>query len=153
MSRFHALPDHRGPATRLPRVAQIARHAAPRVLVATVIPTVLFLAGNASFGLAGGLAAALTWSWGCIAWRSMSGRPVGGLLTIGALGLSIRTVVALLSHSAFVYFASPAVVMTISGFVILVSAATTRPLIARVVSDVVPLPAALADDPRTGRLM
>ena len=61
MSRLHALPEPHGAAARLPRVAQIGRHAAPRVLVATVIPTVLFLTGNALFGLAGGLAAALSW--------------------------------------------------------------------------------------------
>lgn len=153
MSRFHAISDDRAPVTRLPRVSQVARHAAPRVLVATVVPTVLFLVAHAWFGLAGGLAAALTWSWGCIAWRSASGRPVGGLLAIGALGLSIRTVVALLSHSTFVYFAAPAVVMTVSGFVILLSAATTKPLVAKVVNDVVPLPAAIVDHPGTDRLM
>lgn len=153
MSRFHSVSDHRGPATRLPRVGEIIRHAAPRVIEATVVPTVLFLAAHACFGLAGGLAAALSWSWGRIAWKARTGRAVGGLLTIGALGLSVRTVVAVLSHSTFVYFAAPAVVMTCSGFVILASSVTSRPLVAKVVADVVPLPAVVADHPGTGTLM
>ena len=152
MSRFHPLPaPAAGPG--LPRVREIVRHAAPRVLQATLIPTAAFLGANAVWGLAGGLAAALTWSWGCIAWRLVTGRSVGGLLPIGALGLSIRTVVALLSHSAFIYFAAPAVVMTVSGFVILASAATTKPLIGKVVTDVVPLPRHVLERGDTQRLM
>src|SRR5436309_1302580 len=146
------LPNH--PATaELPRVGRIVRHAGPRVLQATVIPTVAFLAGHAAFGLAGGLVAALTWSWGCILWRMATGRSVGGLLPIGAIGLTFRSLVALVSGSTFVYFAGPVVVMTGSGLVILASAWTSRPLIGRVVSDVVPLPDSVLDHPQTDRLM
>lgn len=120
---------------------------------ATVIPTIAFLAAHSMFGLAGGLAAALTWSWGCILWRSATGRSVGGLLPIGAIGLTFRSLVALVSGSTFVYFAGPAVVMTASGLVILASAWTSRPLIGRVVTDVVPLPDSVLEHPRTDRLM
>src|SRR5438105_1060859 len=137
----------------IPRIRQIARHAAPRVVEATVVPTVLFLVGNAVFGLGGALAAALAWSWGRIAWRHLTGRPVGGLLPIGATGLLLRSALALISGSTFVYFAGPALMTAIVGLGFVASAATDQPVIARVVGDIVPLSEATLARPATGRLL
>src|SRR4051812_34567821 len=137
----------------IPRIGQIVRHALPRVLEATVIPSVVFLIGHAVFGLAGGLAGALLWSWGCIGWRHGTGRPVGGLLPIGAMSLLVRSGLALVSGSTFIYFAGPAVLTAIVGLGFVASAATDRPVVARIVSDVVPLSPETLANPATDRLL
>ncbi|MDQ1396700.1 MAG: hypothetical protein QOG64_1959 [Acidimicrobiaceae bacterium] len=143
------MPDH----TSIPRARQIVRHAAPRVTQATIVPTLVFLVGHAVLGLAGALAAALAWSWGCIAWRHATGRAVGGLLPIGAVGLSLRTVLALVSGSTYVYFAGPALITAAVGLGFVASAASKRPVVSRVVADFVPLPASTLQDVGIDRLM
>src|SRR3954451_15594232 len=137
----------------IPRIGQIVRHALPRVLEATVVPTLVFLVGHAVFGLAGALAGALVWSWGCIGWRHATGRPVGGLLPIGAMSLLVRSGLALVSGSTFVYFAGPALLTAIVGLGFVASAATDRPVVARIVSDVVPLSPERLANRSTDRLL
>src|SRR4051812_31000385 len=123
----------------IPRIGQIVRHALPRVVEATIVPTVVFLVGHAVFGLGGALAGALLWSWGCIAWRHATGRPVGGLLPIGAASLAARSVLAVISGSTYVYFAGPALLTAAVGLGFVATAAGRRPMVTRIVSDVVPL--------------
>src|SRR4051812_27283408 len=137
----------------LPRIRQIIRHAAPRVIEATVVPSIVFLLGNALFGLTGALAGALAWSWGCIGWRHLTNRPVGGLLPIGAAGLVARSILALISGSTFVYFAGPALLTAAVGLGFVASAASDRPVVSRIVTDIVPLPAATLNEPANDRLL
>ena len=129
------MPQH----PELPRIRQIARHAAPRVIEATVVPSALFLLCHALFGLAGALAGALAWSWGCIGWRKLHRKPIGGLLPIGAAGLLARSALALISGSTFVYFVGPAILTAIVGLGFVASAASDQPVVARIVTDIVPL--------------
>src|SRR5438105_651327 len=137
----------------IPRIGQIVRHALPRIMEATVVPSVVFLIGHALFGLAGGLAGALLWSWGCIGWRRATRRPVGGLLPIGAMSLLVRSGLALVSGSTFIYFAGPAVLTSIVGLGFVASAATDRPVVTRIVSDVMPLSPERLANPGTDRLL
>ena len=137
----------------LPRIRQIVRHAAPRVIEATVVPSIVFLLGHALFGLTGALAGALAWSWGCIGWRRLTNRPIGGLLPIGAAGLLARSALAVISGSTFVYFVGPALLTAAVGIGFVVSAATDRPVVSRIVTDIVPLPASTMNEPANDRLL
>ena len=137
----------------IPRTRQIVRHAAPRVIEATVVPSIVFLVGHALLGLAGALALALAWSWGCIGWRKLTNRRIGGLLPIGAAGLLARSALAMISGSTFVYFAGPAILTAIVGFGFVASAASDQPVVARIVGDIVPLGEDTLADPANDRLL
>ena len=137
----------------IPRIGQIVRHALPRVVEATIVPTIVFLIGHAVFGLTGALAGALLWSWGCIGWRHFTGRPVGGLLPIGAMSLLVRSGLALVSGSTLIYFAGPALLTAAVGLGFVASAATDKPVVARIVSDVVPLSSETLENRATDGLM
>src|SRR4051812_40355204 len=91
----------------MPCLRRLVRHAAPRLLEATIVPLVLFYASLWLIGLGAALVAALAWCYGALAWRLLTGRRVTGVLVLGAAGLTVRTILAVASGSAFVYFLQP----------------------------------------------
>lgn len=123
---------------------RVARLIAPKALgnliVGGVVPSVLFLAGRRTAGLAA--AVALTAGWNCSwqALRWLKRKPLSGLLMLGMLELGLRTTVGLTLHSARLFFLAPAVATAITGAVYIVSSARSRPLLAMVVADLVPTP-------------
>jgi hypothetical protein len=66
-------------------------------------------------------------------------RPIPGLLVLGCLGITVRTVIYLLSGNAFVYFVQPILRTTLTGLMFAGSVALGRPLIARFANDFCPL--------------
>ena len=82
-----------------------------------------------------------------------------GLLILATLGITVRTIVYLLSNNDFVYFVQPILRTTLTGLVFAGSVAVGRPLIARFAGDFCPLspdvsvrpghpaPVQAADDP------
>src|SRR5439155_24302685 len=91
----------------IPRLRTMARHAAPHIVEATVIPLVLFYAFLWTAGVWGALGAAFVWSWFAIGRRALTGQRIPGILVLGALGITARTIVAFASGSVFVYFLQP----------------------------------------------
>ena len=71
--------------------------------------------------------------------RASRGRPVPGLLILATLGITVRTIVYLLSNNDFVYFVQPILRTTLTGLVFAGSVAVGRPLIARFAGDFCPL--------------
>ena len=134
------------PPLEIPRLRALARHALPNLVEATVVPLLVFYAALWLVGVWGGLIGALVWSYTAIVRRLVVGRPVPGLLVLGAIGLTARTVVAALSGSVFVYFLQP----TLTG-VFLASVPAGRPIAERLAGDFCPLPATFIGSPPVRR--
>ncbi|MDQ1399049.1 MAG: hypothetical protein QOK20_981 [Acidimicrobiaceae bacterium] len=133
-------------------VRGIVRHAGPHLLEATLGPTACFLTGRALWGVNGALALALGWTGACMALRQLRGRRMTGLLIVGMTTLILRAGVSLAMHSERAYLIAPALVTVVMGVVYIASAASTKPLLGRVIGDLVPSSWIDTEDPRTARL-
>ena len=124
----------------------------PYLIEATLIPTTLFyvllVLGDMRWALGG----ALLWSYGAVARRVIGDRRVPGLLILATLGITVRTIVYLLSNNDFVYFVQPIMRTTLTGLVFAGSVAVGRPLIARFAGDFCPLAAEVSVRPGIRRL-
>jgi hypothetical protein len=69
---------------------------------------------------------------------------VPGILIIALLGLTVRSVLALATGSAFVYFAQPILATGLIALLFLASSLTSRPFVARVAADFYPMTAEVA---------
>jgi len=93
--------------SKLSVVAAVTRRLVPFLIEATLIPTLLFYAFLITADLRWAFVAALVWCYTMVARRIFRGRPIPGLLVLGCLGITVRTMVYLLSANAFVYFVQP----------------------------------------------
>jgi hypothetical protein len=139
------------PPLEIPRLRALARHALPNLVEATVVPLLVFYAALWLVGVWGGLIGALVWSYTAIVRRLVVGRPVPGLLVLGAIGLTARTVVAALSGSVFVYFLQPTLTTVFIAGVFLASVPAGRPIAERLAGDFCPLPATFIGSPPVRR--
>jgi hypothetical protein len=139
------------PPLEIPRLRALARHALPNLVEATVVPLLVFYAALWLVGVWGGLIGALVWSYTAIVRRLVMGRPVPGLLVLGAIGLTARTVVAALSGSVFVYFLQPTLTTVLIAGVFLASVPAGRPIAERLAGDFCPLPATFIGSPPVRR--
>ena len=129
------MPAH----VEIPRLRTMARHAVPHVVEATLIPLLLFYTFLWTAGVWGALIAALAWSWLAIGRRVVTGQRIPGILVLGALGITIRTIVAFASGSVFVYFLQPSLTTLAVAAAFLFSVPAGRPLAERLAHDFVPL--------------
>jgi hypothetical protein len=139
------------PPLEIPRLRALARHALPNLVEATVVPLLVFYAALWLVGVWGGLVGALVWSYTATARRLVMGRPVPGLLVLGVVGLTARTVVAALSGSVFVYFLQPTLTTVFIAGVFLASVPAGRPIAQRLAGDFCPLPATFIGSPPVRR--
>lgn len=139
------------PPLEIPRLRALARHALPNLVEATVVPLLVFYAALWLVGVWGGLIGALVWSYTAIVRRLVVGHPVPGLLVLGAIGLTARTVVAALSGSVFVYFLQPTLTTVLIAGVFLASVPAGRPIAERLAGDFCPLPATFIGSPPVRR--
>jgi intracellular septation protein A len=117
----------------------MARHAVPHLIEATVIPLILFYTFLWTAGVWGALVAAFAWSWCAIIRRAVTGRRIPGILVLGVLGITARTVAAFASGSVFVYFLQPSLTTIVVAGAFLLSVPAGRPLAERLAHDFVPL--------------
>ena len=116
-----------------------------------MVPLLVFYAALWLVGVWGGLVGALVWSYTAIGRRLVTGRPVPGLLVLGVIGLTARTVVAALSGSVFVYFLQPTLTTVLIAGVFLASVPAGRPIAQRLAGDFCPLPATFIGSPPVRR--
>lgn len=140
------------PVIQIPRLPSLARHALPHVLEGTLIPVALFYGGLRLIGPVGALALALVWSYAALLRRAFLGQRLPGLLVLGALALTVRTAISLITGSLFLYFLQPTIGTVATAVAFLVSLPTGRPLAERLAADFVPLPPALVAHPVARRL-
>ncbi len=124
----------------IPDLRTVLRHAVPRFVEGTVVPLALFLLGIRLLGVGAAMAAGMVWVYTAIAARLVMRRRVPGILLIGALTITARTVVALASHSVVVYFLQPSLATMLIAGAFLFSVPLDRPLAGRLANDFCPLP-------------
>src|SRR6476661_6931282 len=91
----------------IPSLRVLGRHVLPRLVEGTMIPLALFVVGIHVLGVWGAMIAGLVWMYAAIFVRVALHRRVPGVLVLGAITLSARTVIALAAHSVLVYFLQP----------------------------------------------
>jgi hypothetical protein len=117
----------------------VGRRLVPNLIEATLIPSSLFVASAIFFDLRIAFATALCWSYLAVARRLAVRRPTPALVMLGAVGLTIRTLLAVGSGSTYVYFVQPVIGTVVIGSVFLASIAVGRPIVARFARDFCPL--------------
>jgi hypothetical protein len=138
--------------TLRPRLPTVLRRLGLSLTIACVIPAALFLSCFEAFGVWTAILVALTWSYGAIAWRAVTGRRTSGLLVLTAIVLTGRTVIALVAQSTFFYFLQPIITDGVVAATFLLSLASARPMVARLAGDFYPMDAELSLRPRMRRL-
>ena len=133
-------------------MATVARRCGPRLIEAMAIPTALFYLCLTRFGVGIAYVAALAWVYAAIARRRVRNHPVPPILVLGAVGITVRTVVAAASGSTFVYFLQPILGTAAMGVVFLLSIAIGRPLIGILAGEFWPLTAEVKSRPGVAHL-
>src|SRR5437868_7595861 len=143
---------YEGEPSKLAILVMVARRSGPHLIEATIVPAVLFYVGLVAAGLGAAYVAALGWSFAALARRVLQHDPVPPILLIGVIGITVRTLVAVVSGSSFVYFFQPVLGSVAMGCVFLVSVAIGRPLIATLAHEFWPLSPEVVARPGVVRL-
>src|SRR4029079_5968684 len=133
-------------------VRAVGRRMVPYLVEATIIPTTLFYAFLITFELKWAIIAALGWTYAAIGRRLITSSPISGLVVLSTLGISVRTVIYLLSGNSFVYFLQPIMRTLATAAVFALSVGIGRPLIARFARDFCPLTPDLQNRPAVVQL-
>ena len=136
---------------QIPRLRTLASHALPHLFESSFIPLLLFYMAMWAANLWVALVVALVWSYGALARRLLTGQKIPGLLLIGAVGLTARTVIAFLTGSVLVYFLQPVLTTVGIAGVFLLSVPAGKPLAARLASDFCPFPDGMLKRPPVRR--
>ena len=135
----------------LPPPRKALRHALPVVLEGVVGPLVLFYLLLNLTGFKGALIAALTWSYLALSRRLLKRERVSMLLLFGTILITLRTVIAFVTGSAFFYFAQPIAGTVVISLALLVAAVVGRPFTQRFVHDFCPMDPAMMRRPLVRR--
>ncbi len=137
----------------LPRLRELFRHAIPQILEAIIIPLGLFYAALSVLGPRGAIYTALAWNFTALLRRVWRRERLPGVLLLGTLGLTARSVIALASSSSlFVYFLQPSLGTALLGAAFLLSVPLGCPLAEKLAHDFVPLPASFVKRPKVRQL-
>jgi uncharacterized membrane protein len=143
---------HQGEPSKAAIFAMVARRSGPHLIEATIVPAVLFYAGLVTAGLGAAYLAALGWSYAALTRRFLRRDAVPPILVIGVVGITVRTLAAVVSRSSFVYFFQPVLASVAMGCVFLGSVAVGRPLIATLAHEFWPIAPEVAARPQVVRL-
>jgi hypothetical protein len=135
----------------MPAPRKALRHALPVVLEGVIGPLVVFYLLLVLAGFKGALIAALTWSYLALGRRLVKGERVSMLLLFGTILITLRTVIAFVTGSAFVYFAQPTAGTVAISVALLVSAVLGRPFTQRFAHDFCPMDPAIMRRPLVRR--
>ena len=137
----------------LPRSRDLFRRAVPQILEAILVPLGLFYAALSVLGPKGAICTALAWNFMALLRRLWRRERLPGLLLLGTVGLTARSVVALVSSSSlFVYFLQPSLGTALLGGAFLLSVPLGCPLAEKLAHDFVPLPPSFFKRPKVRQL-
>jgi uncharacterized membrane protein len=145
-SELDAASPHR------PGLVTVIQRVSLSLLIAVVIPAVVFYSVFVLAGVWAAIIAALVWSYGAIAWRAVTRRRTSGLLILAAVLLTGRTALSVVAGSTWLYFLQPVISDGIVAVLFLLSLASARPMVARLAGDFYPMDHELAMRPRVRRL-
>jgi hypothetical protein len=130
----------------------LGRRSLPHLLEATVIPTVLFWVLLVTIGPGVAMVGVLIWTYFAVARRVARGVAIPSILMLATAGMSVRTLVGLVSGSTFAYFVQPIATTVVLAGIFAGSVLIGRPVIARFASDFCLLAPEITDRPRVVRL-
>ena len=122
-------------------------HALPQLVESALGPAALFYVILSVVGFRGALVGSLAWTYLALVRRALTNRRLPALLLIASALLTLRTITALVTGSAFVYFLQPSVGTFLVATAFLVSVPTGKPLAERLARDLCPLDPELLDRP------
>ena len=135
-----------------PVLAGLARRSLPHLLDATLVPSVLFYILLVTINAPVAMVGVLCWTFFAIGRRLARGRAIPAILILATLGMTVRTLIALVSGSTFAYFIQPIATTVVLAGVFAGSVLIGRPLVARFASDFCQLAPEITDRPRVVRL-
>jgi hypothetical protein len=147
--------ETRTPSSALSRrhvLAAVARRGLPGVIEASLVPSAMFLTVTAAFEATTAMIAVLAWGYATILRRVLRGKEVPSLLVLAMFGLTVKTLVGVVSGSTFAYFLQPVATTVAVGGLFLGSVLIGRPLIARIAHDFCPISPEVATRPSVVRL-
>jgi intracellular septation protein A len=131
----------------------VVRRAGPRLIEASLIPTLLFYCCLVFAGIGVAYAAALAWVYTALLVRIVRNGRVSPLLILAAVGITIRTVLSVVQDSSFLYFVQPVLGSVAAGVVFLGSIALGRPIVHALAHDFWPLTPEMLECPGVVRLL
>jgi uncharacterized membrane protein len=129
----------------------VGRRSLPSLIEATIVPAVLFYVFFTTLGPTPAMLSVLVWSYGAVMRRLLMGHGVPGILQLAVIGLTVRTIVGILSGT-FMYFLQPVATTLALALVFFGSLMFGRPMIARMAADFCPLAPDIARRPGVVRL-
>ena len=143
---------HAGCALSKMRILEaVGRRSLPSLIEATIIPAILLYVFYRTLGPTAAMLGVLAWSYGAVVRRLVGGHVVPGVLQLAVVGLTMRTIVGVLSGT-FMYFLQPIATTVALALVFVCSLLFGRPMIARMASDFCPLAPEIARRPGVVRL-
>jgi hypothetical protein len=130
----------------------VARRGLPGIIEASLVPSAIFLIVTATASATAAMIAVLAWGYANILQRLLRGRPVPSLVLLAMVGLTVKTLVGVVSGSTFAYFLQPVATTVAVGAVFIGSLLVGRPLIARIAHDFCPISPEVASRPAVVRL-
>ena len=135
-----------------PVVFGLARRSLPHLLEATVAPTLLFYVLLVTISARTAMIGVLCWTFVAVTRRLARGRALPAILLLTTIGLSVRTLIALVSGSTFAYFVQPIATTVVLAAVFGGSVLIGRPVVARFASDFCQFTPEIGGRPRVVRL-
>jgi len=150
----HAGPAQAGASafSKRPVLLAVARRGLPNLVEATIVPAILFFVIVTTMGAGLAMAAVLVWGYGAVLRRRLRGDSIPTILWLATLGLTVKTLVGLLSGSTFAYFLQPVATTVALAGVFLGSILIGRPIIARLAHDFCPISPDVATRPAVVQL-
>jgi hypothetical protein len=147
--------DTRTGRSALPRrhvLLAVARRGLPGIIEASLVPSAIFLVVTATSTTTMAMIAVLVWGYANILQRVLRGRKVPSLVLLAMCGLTVKTLVGVVSGSTFAYFLQPVATTVAVGALFIGSLLVGRPLIARIAHDFCPISPEVASRPAVVRL-
>ena len=135
-----------------PLLYAVARRGLPNLIESTIIPAVMFFLVVKMINAPIAMAAVLVWAYAAILRRVVRGSRIPAILVLATLGLTVRTLVGLVSGSTFAYFLQPIATTVALAAVFLGSVLIGRPVIGRLAHDFCPIAPEVAGRPAVLRL-
>ncbi len=132
---------------KLPSLWALLKQGLPAIVEGTVVPLIIFYVAFWATGMWGALIAALAWSCLAILRRYLRREPVPGLVLLGALALTFRTALSMITGNVLLYFLQPSLGTALVGLVFLASLRADQPLIQRLARDFLPVSADFFETP------
>lgn len=143
------------PHDTLPRrhvLTAVARRGLPGIIEASLVPSAIFFIVTGAFGAMLAMIAVMVWGYSTMLRRALCKQAIPSVLVLAMFGLTIKTLVGVLSGSTFAYFLQPVATTVAVGALFFGSVLVGRPLIARIAHDFCPISPEVASRPSVVRL-